>query len=224
MPEKPYELHRVSGQVVSDAELLADMRCVAESLGKRTVGQKEYRRLGRFSDTTPTRRFGSWNKALEAAGLAISNVVNLSDEDLFENILILWQHYGRQPRRRELALPPSRISQSPYRRRFRSWTDALERFVEYANTTEPPDGLPKHPQPPEADGAHRTPRDPSVRLRFRVLQRDRFCCCACGASPATTPGTTLHVDHVVPWSKGGQTAIDNLQTLCEKCNLGKGAH
>jgi 5-methylcytosine-specific restriction endonuclease McrA len=215
MPEKLYELHRVSGQAVSDAELLADMRRVAESLGKITVGQKEYRRLGRFSDTTPTRRFGSWNRALEAAELAISNVVNLSDDELFENILILWQYYGRQPRRRELALAPSRISQSPYRRRFRSWTEALERFVEYANANEPHNGPSKDPQTPGSDDVRRTPRDPSVRLRFKVLQRDRFCCCACGASPAKTPGITLHVDHVVPWSKGGETTIDNLQTLCK---------
>ncbi|MBE5769482.1 MAG: HNH endonuclease [Clostridiales bacterium] len=26
---------------------------------------------------------------------------------------------------------------------------------------------------------------------------------------------------MIPWSKGGQTTIDNLQTLCESCNLGK---
>jgi len=31
----------------------------------------------------------------------------------------------------------------------------------------------------------------------------------------------LHIDHVTPWSKGGETEMDNLQTLCEPCNLGK---
>ena len=120
MERKRFELSRVSGQPVSDADLTADLGRVTASLGKDTIGHKEYRRVGRYDDSTVTRRFGSWNAALKAAGLAVSNEVGVEDEQLFENILTLWQHYGRQPRRRELALPPSRVSQSPYSRRFRS--------------------------------------------------------------------------------------------------------
>lgn len=223
MEKKPFELSRVSGQPVSDAELLDDLRRVAASIGKSTVGQKEYRRIGRYDDSTTSRRFGSWNEALRAAGLDISNVVDLGDEELFENILMLWQHYGRQPRRRELALPPSRISQSPYLRRFRSWTGALESFVAYANANES-GAAPEGDVSPTREGGRRTSRDPSLRLRFKVLQRDRFACRSCGASPATNVGTELHVDHITPWSKDGETVVENLQTLCSRCNLGKGAH
>ena len=68
---------------------------------------------------------------------------------------------------------------------------------------------------------HKTTRDISLRLRFKVLMRDNFKCCICGASPATDFSVQLHVDHIKPWSKGGETTIDNLQTLCSKCNLGK---
>ncbi|MGE4613767.1 MAG: HNH endonuclease signature motif containing protein, partial [Planctomycetota bacterium] len=32
----------------------------------------------------------------------------------------------------------------------------------------------------------------------------------------------IHVDHIVPLSKGGETTLDNLQVLCIDCNLGKG--
>ena len=64
-------------------------------------------------------------------------------------------------------------------------------------------------------------RDPSTRLRFEVLYRDQFTCRFCGASPIKDPSVTLHIDHIVPWSKGGETSLDNLQTLCSKCNLGK---
>ena len=64
-------------------------------------------------------------------------------------------------------------------------------------------------------------RVPSTRLRFEVLYRDKFTCRFCGASPTKDPAVTLHVDHIIPWSKGGKTTSDNLQTLCSKCNLGK---
>jgi hypothetical protein len=147
------------------------------------------------------RRFGSWNKALLAAGLALSNEVNISDERLFENVLILWQHFARQPRRRELAAAPSLISQSPYNRRFGSWTAALEAFTTYANAS-----ATEAPPPPEiVETQHSTSRDPSIRLRWKVLQRDRFTCRGCGASPALKVGVELHVDHVKPWSEGGET-------------------
>ena len=68
---------------------------------------------------------------------------------------------------------------------------------------------------------HKTSRDINLRLRFQVLERDNFKCCMCGRSPASTPGLALQVDHIKPYSKGGETVIDNLQTLCKDCNLGK---
>ncbi|MBR2352886.1 MAG: HNH endonuclease, partial [Clostridia bacterium] len=35
-------------------------------------------------------------------------------------------------------------------------------------------------------------------------------------------GVKLEVDHIIPVSKGGKSTLDNLQTLCERCNRGKG--
>jgi len=32
----------------------------------------------------------------------------------------------------------------------------------------------------------------------------------------------LHIDHVLPVSRGGLATLENLRTLCEKCNLGRG--
>ena len=61
----------------------------------------------------------------------------------------------------------------------------------------------------------------SDKLRYTVLKRDNFKCCACGASPAKDPAVELHIDHIIPWSKGGETILENLQTLCSKCNIGK---
>ena len=64
-------------------------------------------------------------------------------------------------------------------------------------------------------------RSISDKLRYQVLKRDNFKCCACGASPAKDPSVELHIDHIIPWSKGGENTAENLQTLCSKCNLGK---
>ena len=35
--------------------------------------------------------------------------------------------------------------------------------------------------------------------------------------------TSMHGDHILPWSKGGRTNLDNLQMLCATCNIRKSA-
>ncbi|HYA39579.1 MAG TPA: HNH endonuclease [Candidatus Methylomirabilis sp.] len=217
--KQKYELSRVSGAPVADEELLSDLRNVAQIIGQQTVPQKKYGEIGKYDYSTLIRRFGSWNKALRKAGLRLSNEIQISDERLFENILNLWQHLGRQPRRSDLENEVSEFSQSPYKRRFGSWMAALESFVAYTNASE---AEPREIKQTAVLAPRRTGRDPSLRLRFKVLQRDRFSCQQCGASPAKSVNVELHVDHVVPWSKGGETTLNNLQTLCAKCNLGKG--
>ena len=211
-------MSRVSGAPVSDGELIKDLQRVSEIIGTTKVTQMLYAQHGNYDATTIGRRFGSWNEALEIAELNFSNRVDITDEALYENILVLWQYCGRQPRRKELSYPPSTISQSPYLRRFRSWTNALQAFIDYANASD----APADPTVPPISHKPRTSRDPSLRLRFKVLQRDNFRCQACGASPALDPSVCLHVDHIVPWSDSGETTLDNLQTLCADCNLGKG--
>lgn len=209
-------VERVQGAPVSDEEILLDMQHAARSAGTSVLSQRLYSEFGRYDATTCSRRFGSWNRAVTAAGLEIANEVNIPDERLFENLMLLWEHYGRQPRRAELAEPPSRVSWGAYRRRFGSWMDGLTQFVAYANSREA--GTPIQAK---ATGGHITSRDPSLRMRFRVLKRNNFSCRACGASPPLTPGLQLHVDHIKAWSAGGETVEGNLQTLCDRCNLGK---
>lgn len=59
----------------------------------------------------------------------------------------------------------------------------------------------------------------SDKLRYEVLQRDHHHCVICGRG--AEDGVKLHVDHIMPVSKGGKTELSNLRTLCESCNLGK---
>jgi len=56
-------------------------------------------------------------------------------------------------------------------------------------------------------------------LRWQVFQRDNWKCVSCGRT--TDNGIVLHVDHIIPRSKGGQDHLDNYQTLCNICNIGK---
>ena len=56
-------------------------------------------------------------------------------------------------------------------------------------------------------------------LRYDVLKRDSFRCMICGRS--AQDGAILHIDHVLPISKGGKTEYANLRTLCRDCNQGK---
>lgn len=201
---------------ITDAALLEDLRRVAGELGTDYVSYDDYAAKGRCRSRVFETRFGSWNEALRQAGLSVRHQRNRPVERYFENLREVWEKLGRQPRREEMRKPLSLLSGSAYEKRFKGWRNALESFVAWVNETQdamaPPANIPS---------AIATPRCPSVRLRFRVLQRDRFRCCSCGRSPATDSGVVLHVDHLVPWSRGGPTTFENLRTLCSLCNYGK---
>jgi hypothetical protein len=57
---------------------------------------------------------------------------------------------------------------------------------------------------------------------FKVFIRDRFRCVACGRRPVTHLNIEFHADHIVSVADGGKTTLENLQTLCQGSNLGKG--
>lgn len=56
-------------------------------------------------------------------------------------------------------------------------------------------------------------------MRHEVFKRDNYTCVECGAKK--DDGATLHVDHIIPVSRGGTDELSNLQTLCSDCNLNK---
>ena len=201
---------------VSDEELIKDLKEVALKLGKDKVTQREYKTLGKYGRRTLITRFGSWNKSLEKAGLSTTARMNIPEEELFQNLADLWQHFGRQPKFHEVKQPLSKFSVSPYAQRYGSWYNALKAFIATMNGD-----IIETKQTNNEKNATNNPRSINYRIRFKVMQRDDFQCQICGASPAMQAGVLLHVDHIVPVAKGGQATMDNLQTLCQKCNLGK---
>jgi hypothetical protein len=62
-------------------------------------------------------------------------------------------------------------------------------------------------------------------VKAAVWQRDGGRCAHCGitdAESAARTGVHLHYDHVVPFSRNGTDTVNNIQLLCEPCNLSKG--
>jgi len=58
-----------------------------------------------------------------------------------------------------------------------------------------------------------------LNLRRRIIERDGYYCVYCDED---LRDAEIHMDHVIPESKGGPTTYDNLQVTCRKCNLAKG--
>lgn len=200
---------------VPDKELLSDLGRVAAELGKLRVTIDEYNERGRFHSTTLTRRFGSWFAATDRAGLARTRNLHIPNDDLFSNLVELWTGLGRQPRYNDLRPATSRFSAGTYEKRFGTWRKALEAFVLWANEGR----VPSVSDVRAKKAGLKTPRNINWRLRALVLMRDGARCRLCGAVPGE--GVRLHVDHVKPWSKGGETILENLQVLCSVCNIGK---
>ena len=59
------------------------------------------------------------------------------------------------------------------------------------------------------------------KMRFAIMARDGYRCVKCGRSGRHFD---LEIDHIIPIAKGGKSTYDNLQTLCHKCNVKKGAN
>jgi len=58
----------------------------------------------------------------------------------------------------------------------------------------------------------------NLKIRYKVLKRDKFKCVLCGRD---ANDTVLVVDHIVPVVKGGTNEVLNLRILCRECNHGK---
>lgn len=59
----------------------------------------------------------------------------------------------------------------------------------------------------------------STAQRYKIYKNDSGRCKKCGVK-CSPDG--FHADHIIPYSKGGPTIIENGQVLCPKCNLEKG--
>lgn len=219
---------------LSNDDLIAEMKRVYAQIGRAELTTVDFDHHSAITSSVAARsRFGSWKNALKTAGIPQSRgaTKGWTEEACFENIAAVWAQLGRQPMYKEMFAPPSTINGKAYEYRWGTWRKSLRAFVVWASGDGKEDYSESRPELPSAESlpkssviqrAEEDRRTVGPRLRFRVLQRDRFKCVACGRSPATHLNVVLHADHIHPVALDGKTVFENLQTLCESCNLGKG--
>jgi len=202
---------------IPDNELLSDLKSVTQKIGCDSLTQEVYNQNGVFQSGVFKKRFKSWNNALKQADLPISRRMNIPNDELFNNIAKIWGKLGRQPRQSDFA------NITIYKKRFGTYNNALKLFIKWVNSDNKElkeNAYNKHNSPATK---HKTKRDVSDRLKVKVLMRDVkegvIKCALCGE---VLSGDQIHYDHKTPWSKGGETVLENIQILCAKHNLAKG--
>jgi len=196
---------------------------------------------GTYSRGAFSNHFGNWPNAVKAVGNISGRQARYSTDELFDEMQRLWEQLGRQPNYDDMQ-KAGKISPQSYHKRFGSWTKAIHAFcedrnsdsalaappLEHLNSIKVSSARDNNNSPvtiPSADAdpvvvVHKTGRSVPPRLRWRVFARDDFTCKKCGRSPRKH-GVALQADHVTAWTNGGETVLENLQTLCEDCNRGK---
>lgn len=214
--------------------LIQELNNIVQEHGLTVLNQGDYEKYGgQYTIQTFYNHFGSWKNAKIAAGLKIARTAPEKDE-LLDELQKVWEQLGRQPLHNEIK-KYGKYSHKSYQHVFGSWTKAIYAFITDRQNENIEDihEAPKTIVDLRIDTSMKlhtkandvikmkTPRIPSTRLRFNVLSRDKFTCVFCNKKPSVDSTIILHVDHIRPYSKGGETILENLQTTCSDCNLGK---
>lgn len=121
-----------------DDELLDAIRAVAteaDSDGSPTI--QEFRTHGSVAVTTVTRRFGSWQAAVEAAGFdSNSPTTAVSREELVTELVRVANELDTVPTAPEMN-DRGAYSVSTYQRHFGSWADAITAVFDDADPNRP---------------------------------------------------------------------------------------
>ena len=216
------EFKLIKKGVITDEAIIAEIKRVIKLLDKPYITMRDLDTYGSINSSTVIHHFGSWNNALNLIGVKSGNTFH-SYDDLMNNIRDAWIKKGTQPTKRDMNNKElSSISEGAYLRKFGSWYAALDSFITYIKKDEDISSTVSTTSIEEQGFIkHKTKREPSNRLKVQVLMRDGNRCRICGAE-CSGGLHNIHFDHIKPWSKGGETILENLQVLCSSCNEAKG--
>lgn len=135
----------------------------------------------------------AWDADLDSGGIHSGFI--------FRKRIVWVSNAGRVQRGREwremvkLSVKKFVLLQERARDRLRSDVEALERVA-------------------DSESPRRAPISREVKII--VFERDQGSCVDCSST------TDLHFDHIIPVAKGGSNSAENIQILCQRCNLEKG--
>lgn len=214
--------------------LVEELRKVAAHFGGRRFSRHDFDRVAtQCKGSAVLLQFGSWNEALKAVGAPLRphkpDRKQISNAQLLSELARIWRQLGHRPSKLEWDASNPAYSYTTYEQRFGGWINACAALVggETAGFrhSEQASALARFSQSRQSRlrVGPESIRAVPLKLRLRVLSRDKFRCVLCGRTPALHAGVVLHVDHIVPFSKGGRTAEANLRSLCAQCNWGRGS-
>ncbi len=200
-----------------DKDLIESLEVCAKLKNYEYFSTTEYNKWDKkiVGAETFCERFGSWNKALRIIGIEGGRERKYSSEELIENLENIWKELNFPPGKRQLAKYGKKISEQPYKRIWGSVQSACEQIALFHN------GKITKEQLLLKSSTKNERKTIPLNVRWAVLKRDNYTCKKCGGSPGKDQTIELEIDHIIPVAKNGTNDIDNLQTLCHKCNQGK---
>jgi hypothetical protein len=206
----------------ADSELVQMLLDLATKRETAYVSAHAFEQATGVSEATVANHFGTWRAFCERAGLKPRYTRSPSRAELFEILDDVWTRLGRQPRAKEMKQPLSSVSISQYSKIFgKPWFDICVEFLASRSGLTIEQLRRETESSPTSSTEVRESRGINLSLRHAVMHRDRFRCVLCGRSPATDLQCQIHIDHIVPWSKGGKTVLENLRCTCSQCNIGR---
>ncbi len=209
---------------IDDCDIIEDLKRIAILISPVQLTIESYDKYGKYSSSIVKKRFG-WNKALINAGLTITKHQNINEIELLENLKQVWIKLGKQPSKEDMVKSISKYSAGPYILKYGTWGKSLDAFIQYINSNENKTIYENR----NIEKSiiinsnkiikHRTSRKINDRMKVQILMREGNRCKLCGVEVI---GRDIHFDHIKPWSKGGETVLENIQILCAHHNLVKG--
>ena len=109
---------------ISKDEYVRELKRVAKKLG-HTPTQAEFDKRATFKSCAINRRFGTWNKAVEAAGLKIGHRKDIPNSEILTEIQRVAKKIGHTPTREDF-IKHAKFSTSLVQARFGLWNNALK--------------------------------------------------------------------------------------------------
>lgn len=203
---------------ISDEDLINEILRLNEKFGSPPTSA-DMQNHGIYGKNVYNKRFGSWSSSLKEAGLSPNREVNISTNNLINNLHNVAEELGRTPQYRDLS-EYGKYSERPYKDNFGSWNNALQAagFEPY-----------EYPTGEEHwgwEGGHNPEYGSNwKRQRNKCRERDDYECQECGLSREEHMekyNRKLEAHHIVPKRKFASVEesnkLENLLLLCIPCH------